>query len=457
MRLREELNRVWVPARIVRPAHLKITPIAKRLEDKFGGAPRQVTPMRNLLEEVERKLTASRGKLTGLERRQRKVIPFLLWTSPQKWSENEKLVTEFLSWVDSDWKAGPRQLWRHYLLNMDPGSLATRRLGTWLKERQERLSPTLQAFSKKWDLYMPNQAISKLASSLLVNGEVIAEIESLKIGKDSLLRSAFLLSVLESVGQQLKSYRQPTIINQTIKSLLAPLGDIPTNKMQGPDDLRQGGLKSIVEGLVLWANKQDQSLIDQTLDLLYQLIGDPRLPQCHGRWNPIDPNVRELVEQWLTKVTIDAFFRFMRELRTDRDDMVQERERFWRGYEKSITRAWLITGRNGEGLAKKLLDKSYGKFASGANVHHDHLGLMFRIGNYIIFEMNKTGATLFWPSGDNSMPGFFLPEYHRSMLISACPHGPESGATLFRLTHSTGWQYKYKNNIFWKTRILPKP
>ena len=304
---------------------------------------------------------------------------------------------------------------------------------------------------------MPNKEISKLASSLLVNGEVIAEIESLKIGKDSLLRSAFLLSVLESVGQQLKSYRQPTIINQTIKSLLAPLGDIPTNKMQGPDDLRQVGLKSIVEGLVLWANKQDQSLIDQTLDLLYQLIGDPRLPQCHGRWNPIDPNVRELVEQWLTKVTIDAFFRFMRELRTDRDDMVQERERFWRGYEKSITRAWLITGRNGEGLAKKLLDKSYGKFASGANVHHDHLGLMFRIGNYIIFEMNKTGATLFWPSGDNSMPGFFLPEYHRSVLISACPHGPESGATLFRLTHSTGWQYKYKNNIFLKTRILPKP
>jgi hypothetical protein len=457
MRLREELNRTWVPGRFVRPAHLGITPIAKMLEEKFGGVPKPVPPMPNMLKEVERKLIEGRGNIAELDRRQCKAIPFLLWTSPQGWSENEQFLQDYLAWADRNWRAGPRQLWRHYLLNMDPGSLATRRIGAWIEARADRLSLTLQAFSKKWDLFRPNQAIAKLGGALLANAEVIAEIESLKIGRDTLLKSAFLLSVLETIGEQLKHYRQSTDIALTLKSLLTPLGDTPTHKMQGPADLREGALRSIVEGLVKWAENQKQIIIEQTLDLIYQLIGDPRLPQCQGRWQAIDAAVREVVEQWLTKVTIDAFFRFMRELHTDRDDMVREREQFWRAYERAITRAWLITGRDGEPLAVKLLDKSFAKFASGANVQRDHLGLMFRIGSYVVLEMNKTGSTLFWPAGDQDMPGFFLHEYNRASLINSCPQGPDYGAARFKMKHmpTNGWYKKYVNQIYYKTNVKP--
>ena len=455
MGLKEELNRVWKPARFLRPAHLQIIPIAKRLEEKFGGAPRPVEPMRNLMEEVERKLTVSQGNINGLERRQLKVIPFLLWTSPQKWSENEKLVTDFLDWADSNWKAAPRQLWRHYLLNMDPGSLATRRIGTWLSKHQLRLSPSLQAFSHKWDLFIPSQAIAKLAHSLLANAEVIAEIESLKIARDTLLRSAFLLSVLESLGQQLRKYQQATAITSRLKQLLAQLGEMPTNKMLGPPDLQDSALKSIVEGVVIYTNNHDVSAVEQTLDFLYYFIGDPRLPQSRSRWNPIDDEICELVKRWLNRISIEAFFRFMKTMPADRLDMVLARERFWHGYEKSISRAWLVVGREGESLATNLLGKSFGKFNAGPNVHRDHLGLMLQIGNYIVFEMNKTGATLFWPAGDNGMQEFFLPEYNRSKLIYACPNSPDSGSPRFRLTHSPGWQAKYRMYIYRYTRILP--
>ena len=458
MRLREELNRTWVPGRFVRPANLSITPIAKMLEEKFGGVPKPVTPMPNMLKEVERRLVESKGNIAELDRRQCKAIPFLLWNSPQGWSENEQFLQDYLAWADGNWRAGPRQLWRHYLLNMDTGSLATRRLGAWLEARADRLSLPLQTFSKKWDLFKPNQATAKLGGALLANAEVIAEIESLKIGRDTLLKSAFFLSVLETIGKQLKNYRQGTDIALTLKSLLTPLGDTPTHKMQGPADLREGALRSIIEGLVKWAEKREQAVIEQILDLIYQLIGDPRLPHCQGRWQSIDISVRELVENWLTKVTIDAFFRFMRELHTDRDDMVHERESFWRAYERAITRAWLITGRDGEALAEKLLDKSFGKFVSGANVHRDHLGLMFRIGDYIVLEMNKTGSTLFWPAGDKGMPGFFLHEYSRDTLIKSCSYGPDYGSPRFKMTHlpTKGWYQKYVDQIYYHTSVKPK-
>ena len=94
MRLREELNRTWVPGRFVRPAHLGITLIAKMLEDKFGGVPKPFPPIPNLLKEVERKLIEGQGNIAELDRRQCKAIPFLLWTSPQGWSENEQFLKD---------------------------------------------------------------------------------------------------------------------------------------------------------------------------------------------------------------------------------------------------------------------------------------------------------------------------------------------------------------------------
>lgn len=457
MGLRAELNRVWPTPKFVRPANLKIIPIVKELEKLFPPAPTPVTPMTNLLEEVERILTKTQGNLAVLNRRQMMVIPFLLWTAPERWSENENFVTDYLAWADGNWRAAPRHLWTHYFLNMDPKSRATVILGAWLQHRLEKLSPTVRQFSQKWDLFRPDQAITTLAGSLLSNTEILSEFDLLKINRDRLLRSALILSVLESVGHQLSGYRQATTIILKIKTLLEPLGDTPLYKMTGSADLHKRALKSIVEGLVIWTENYNPTLTDQTLDLLHKLIGDPRLPQYQGRWQPISNYIRDIVEQWLTKITIDAFFRFMRELQVDREDMVQERETFWRGYQKYITRAWLITGRDGEALAVQLLDKSFGKFVTGRNVQRDHLGLMFRIGNYVIFEMNKIGGTLFWPAADHSLPGFALPEYNRSELMSACPSRPESGNPRFRLMHNPpgGWQAKYELHIRRITNISP--
>ncbi len=451
--LRDALTRGWTVPRFVPPVMFAIEPVAQDLERRFGGIPPEPRPPRNLLDEVEHLLIAQGGDIGPLSLRQRRAVPHLLWSSPKGWSEHERLVRDYLAWADRDWPRAPRRLWKHYVLNMDPRSLATRRLGPWLAAKADRLPPALGDFARNWTLFEPMRGVAKVAESLLAGGDFIGELTGLGIGDDDVRRSAFLLSVLEAIGQQLRGYRQPCEIAVTLKELLRPLGEQPTAKMQGSQDLRQGALKSLVEGLVLWADRQGEPARPQTLDLLYVLIGDPRLHA--GRWQGIDPAVRRTVERWLTKITLDVFFRFMREVPTDRTDMVESRVAYWRGYERSISRAWLLVGRNAEIKARNVLDRSFATFAAGSNVQADHLGLLIQIGGLVILEMNKTGSTLFWPVADPTMPGLFERTYSRSRLMDACPSGPYPGVERFRLQHQPpqGWQGKYTSVIGQRTRI----
>ena len=451
MRLRDELNRTWAPVRFVRPATLAIAPVAEDLERRFGGVPVPLPPLPNLLEETERRLIVGKGDISGLDRRHRKALPYILWTSSRGWSENERLVKDYLAWADRDWRTAPRQLWGHYLLNMNPGNFATDRLATWLGARADRLTPTLREFSRKWDLFKPKPGIAKVAASLLTGPDLIAEMAGLRIDRDKLLRSAFLLSVFAALGRQLHNYRLSCGIAATLKELLADLGDTPILNMQGPGSLRQSALKSLVEGLVNWTDTLSKEARNPTLDLLHTLIGDPRL---HApRWSNIEAGVRETVERWLTEITLETFFEVFKSQQTANPKMVAEREIFWRGYRKKISRAWLITGADGRAIAKRLLGKSFGQFSSGAGAAH--LGLMMQMGNYVILEMNQNGRTLFWPISDAEMPGFYQPEYRRATLIDRCQQETiiSRKAGRFHMIHRNPpgqkmyWQSKYEEKI----------
>ncbi|MGV0951411.1 MAG: EH signature domain-containing protein [Azonexus sp.] len=455
MRLSDELSRTWAPVQFVRPAHLAIQPVVEDLERRFGGIPVPLPPLPNLLAETERYLIAGRGDISGLDQRHRKAVPYILWTSPRGWSENERLVRDYLAWADRDWRTAPRQLWGHYLLNLNPGSLATDRFAAWLDARADRLTPTLREFSKKWDLFRPERGIARIAGSLLTGPDLIAEIAGLKIDRDKLLRSTFLLSVFESFGRQLHNYHQSSGIAARLKGLLAELGDTPLHHMQGPSTLRQGALKSLVEGLVTWATRLGKEVRAPTLDLLHTLIGDPRLHSPH--WSNIETGVQTTVEHWLTEFTLGAFFAVFRIQHAANPTMVEKSEAFWRSYlnMEKISRAWLITGGTGRGIAKRLLGTSFGQFSDAAGA--DCLGLMLQIGNYVILEMNQNDSTLFWRAGDQDMPEFFEPLYHRKDLIHRCPlHPTKADVGRFRLDHNTGWMLKCDSTIRRISGVSPR-
>ncbi len=340
--LKDRLRRHWPVRRFNAPERLAIEPVVREIAKRFGGAPRPLPPPRDLLREAEARLIAAGGDFQALTGAQRRRVPWFLWESERCWHENRQLVADFLNWAQDHWRNAPTRLWRHYLLHLDPDTYATERVAGWLREQQHRLPERLRSFSERWSLFEPKTAIKRIAKALILGDEVIQEINALGIDQDDLLRSSFLLHVLEGVGLRLHEGQGQSEIATRLKGLLGTLGETPTYRMQGTDATRRRALKSLVEGLVVWADRLGEPTIDQTLDLLYLLIGDPRLHPA--RWQGIDETTRRIVEGWLTKKTLDSFFRFMLEMQSDRPDMVEERESFWRGYEKRISRAWLIVG-----------------------------------------------------------------------------------------------------------------
>lgn len=449
--LKTELSKVSKPPRFVLSSKLAIEPVVEELEKRIGGAPLELRPSRDFLKESEDLLIVGQGDISGLSRRQRWAVPYFLWNSEREWWKNTVLIDDLLAWADREGNAAPGRLWGHYLLNMNPESVATQRLAHWLDARCDKLAPALRDFSKNCDLFKPEQAIAKFAGSLLAGPFLIDEIIDLRVDREKLLKSACLLSVFKTLGQRLRDYQHSSVVPQTLKHLLADLRENPIHKMQGHAGLGQAAQTSLVEGLVIWADRQGDAAVIPTLDFLHILIGDPRL--YGARWTEIDTGVRQTVERWLTDITLETFFVVFRSQQTANPKMVAERELFWRGYRRKISRAWLITGINGRAIAERLLGKSFGQFGSSAGA--DHLGLMMQMGSYVILEMNQNGRTLFWPMSDAAMPDFYQAEYKRGALIDLCRQATLASRDggRFHMIHSNPpgqkmyWQSKYEDKI----------
>lgn len=449
--LREALARPWKAPRFAVPEHLKIEPLVEKLRERFGGVGKPLRPPNDLLREAEQRLIASNGDIHALtEKRQKRAIPWFLWTSERAWHRNRRLVDDLLTWAADNWRSAPLRLWSHYLLHLDPDCYATQKCAQWLERRQDRLPERLREFSRDWALFQPKPAIDKLARALLTDMDAIAQIQGLGIARHTVLKSTLLVRVLIRLGEVLAKHTDDCQATKTLDCLLEPLGETPIYKMEAAQDLKQKALKSLVEGLVWWAQGRGEPRIAQTLDLLHWLIGDPRLH--FALWIGIDEDVRKIVEGWLTRITLDAFFRFMmstnKDLSNGNSDMVKEREAFWRGYQNAISHAWLIVGNKFIADANKALNDSFATFSqSGADP--DHLGLLLGIGSYIVLEMNKDGYTLFWPAGDPSMPKLYLKRCNRASLLHACTYEVKIGDNLavvperFRSGHRGPWQDKY--------------
>lgn len=447
---KEKCNETWNPPKFIQPTHWRIEAIARELELRFGGVGKEPKPAREWLEETKQRLDQGNGDLSRLEPRHRRALPWILWDDEYDWSERRELVDNYFAWADSGWKTSVRRLWKHYLLNMDPASYATCELARWVGARRDRLTDSLRGFSERWDLFDPPEAIRRAAQVIFEGQDITVELEQLDLDRSDVLRSSFMLRVAEMVGQSLRT--KPPVragIAGTLKRWLAPLGENPIQAMQGgPQALRNRALKALVEGLVAWAESKGGAAVDETLDLIHTLIGDPRLHPA--RWNSIASETRQTVETWLSKITLEAFFRVMAELQTDNPQQVAQRQVFWHRYLQFVSRAWLIVARDGTGIAEKALDRSFGRFSN--NTQRDHAGLLLQIRNLVVLEMNKNGSTLFWMIGDTEMPGFFQKEYSRDRLLQLCNLAPESR---LRLTHQGDWQTRYENEILRRTGIAP--
>jgi hypothetical protein len=163
---------------------------------------------------------------------------------------------------------------------------------------------------------------------------------------------------------------------------------------QARDELRRRALAEFVEGFVSWQRRVDRRDRDPgpVMDLLTSVNEDPRFSPM--RWRGIVAQATiDIIEGWLTRHTIEAFFRVVTRLPIQRQDMWHDRREFWMAYRDFVRRAWLIVGERGVPFAQEEKIR-FGRFRGGAFA--DHCGLVLDFGDLCALEMNMKGRAILW-------------------------------------------------------------
>lgn len=444
--LGKALPRIPHPIRTSRKSALEVE--ADKVARTFGGVPKDPEPSTASIDKVEQRLVRSPSALHSFSRDELRVVPHLIWGSGDRWRLDTGFVRDYLDVADRKWKAGLRRIWRHYLLNLDPACPATLETAAWFRERRGKLPELMKAFSVRHNLFEPERAPGHFARSLIDGHELTDELEELGLATGVLRTSAFCVSTLDAVGRLMPSSPGTSRVVDRLRVLLngAPRNAIGEAVCAQP--LRESALRSLVDGLVGWQEIHDpkDANLDIVLDFLLSLNGDPRFTP--ERWKgKVAPDSVSAVERWLSRKTIEAFFRVIDALKTDRPDMWQERRRFWLSYLPHVTKAWLVVGPDAVFAAEKE-GLRFGKFAPGGGTQYDQCGLMLQIGELCVMEMNKNGSAIFWRPGARGLPGLYEESYRRSSYVNA-----RDERDVFRMMHQGAWQDRFRSKILQMTGI----
>ena len=445
--LARALPRVPRPVTPARKCGLELQ--ADAMAEAFGGIARDTEPPPDLLASLEQKLLRQPEALQGLVRRELKAAPYVIWGSDPRWRSDAEFVGRYLVEVAARWPTGPRRLWRHHVMNFDAGSPATRVLAAWLGDRLAQLPDGLQALSKAYALMEIERAPAVMAGAVLSRGTPSADFEGVGLGADAMRASGLSVETLDAVGRLLSEGSIAERVPDSLRALLAgdPADAITAASCGQPT--RDRALRSLVDGLVAWQTRidPDGQAPEPTLDFLLALNGDPRF--ARSRWQGrVAPGSIDAAERWLSRKTIDAFFRVVDALRTDRPDMWRERRAFWMSYLPHVARAWLVVGPHAVALAERE-GVRFGRFVTGDGTMADHCGLVLQVKSACVLEMNKNGSAIFWHSGAPGLPGPFDETYNRAALRSR-----RTMQEVFVERHVPGtWQRKFRDRLFQMTGL----
>lgn len=450
MALSDELKKPLPSFRPVLPAKPRIVRLAEESGRKWGEPGIVVLKDEddNIINTVRRRLTANRGAMASLDRRQRKAIIQILWTLDPQWGEPVAFISRWLAWVDAEWRPAlaVKRIWRHHLLRFDAESVTTPVLADWLCRRSEHLPQPYKAFSDRWQLFDTATAALVIADSLMTTNDFAMDVEALAIGRGTVRQSALMASILEVVGKRLLSGVNPP---DPVRRVSVLIGDASggLRQIEAPEPLRRRACGRLADGLVFWAIRRGDDLAEgRVLDLLLTLLGDPRL--MPAAWDGVGEETVRQVEAWLSRKTLEVFFNIIDHLNTDAPHQWPHRKQFWERYLPYIKGAWLLCGPHAVPIADRM-GVRYGR-VTGPGVQGDHCALMLRIGGLTVVEMNKNAAAVFFDIGNVQAPIFYITDtpYSRARFGSHCND---------RLSHNRSenmhWQSKFRDHIHDRTGI----
>ena len=448
MKFRTELRVPIVRPMLQRPAESPLLQAALRAAAQFGGVGHEPEPPEDRVARARAALAAGPAAVEALEKEDLRALPYVLFSRDGR-LEDTALVTAWLARSGVAWRGAPRAIWRHHLLNLLPRSVVSEAIGRWLREWQERLPAGLQAFGDRFNLHDPVAAVDALTDVALRDGTLLECLNAIGLRPELVRLSPLLLAVLGCIGERLSADQSPRWLEHV--AALAQGGPALFELPGAPPEVAAAARKRLLEGVVRRQTRDDPAHVSPAaaLDFVLSVNGDPRFPP--DRWTrTVDSSVIAIVHQWLTRQTMEEFFRIVDRLKTERDDMWRGRRTFWLRYLKHISAVWLIVGRQGQIIARETA-LAYGGFAPGQGASDTHCGLMMTIGSLVILEMNQNGAALFWTVGEK-MPEMYM--RYPDHLYSRDDFLRSQAVSWRRLTHQSGWEANFADHIAKATGIL---
>lgn len=370
---------------------------ARLIEARWGGARIDPKPRPDVFAAVKGAIEAGKRGMEALSPRLLPLVPYAMLYGAHAGRDDGNVVRAFLERLHEAGRSAPRRLWPHYLLSIEHDDLATNELAIWLSAYRSGLPVHLQAFNEKYHALDPTSTTDRMAREVLTGGGIDTDFQQVGIGPERLHTAALLAEVLGSVGSLLSAGARPVDTVRAARAILPVQCKHAIDQTQAREPAKLRAIGACVEGLVAWQRRVDptDSKPDAVLDFVLELNDDPRFSAV--RWTGIVPKPTVgIVEDWLTKHTIEAFFRVANQLRIERGDMWSERRKFWMSYLPFVRRAWLIVGDQGISFAKRERIR-FGRFSGGANA--GHCGLMLDFGDLRVLEMNMNGRAILWRPG----------------------------------------------------------
>lgn len=448
--LRKEIPQLFTPGFGLR--HDAVADEASRMEKMWGGARMDVQPGPDLFMEIKAALQAGIRGIEALPMRLLPYVPFAMLYGEHTARDDADTLRAFLSRMHEAGRAAPRRLWPHYLLTLERDDAATNELGLWLKAHRQGLPERLMDFTEKYDALDPATAPSNMAREVLTGDGIESDFRSIGVGLERLHTAALLVEILGAAGRLLQSEARPADAVRPIRALLPAQRKCAIDETEAREPARRRARGAFIEGLIEWQRRSDpdDAKPGAVLDLVLDLNEDPRFNAV--RWNGVVPKpTMEIVEAWLTKHTLEAFFRVATAIKIERRDMWEARHRFWKFYLPHVQRAWLIVGDKGVDHAKREGIR-FGRFSGGASA--DHCGLMLDLGDLIVLEMNMMGRAILWRPNDvqrDRFPTFYDgTPFNRALLNLAVPSRETWQNGCIGLSHNPppdGWFRKFADQI----------
>jgi hypothetical protein len=381
-------------------------------------------PPSDFLEGLRRQLTAaSRAKrLSELTSRQLRYAPWLLWNGKSPAANLPGLLTMILDRAASS-RADLRRLIQAYLRDFSIGAPGIPEAAQCIRKQLANADPRLENWrqaQREVQLFDPVKGPLSLAARLLSEEDPGIILARYKLEDEILARGGYMLAVEDAV----RARAPPMLLAHGAIALERILKIIAPSKSELRFESRRAETaRALLAAWLTGRREPERALQEPVRRVLLDWLRDPRLPVNKQRWRDVGERETSLVRQWLSRASLNLFFRLIDDQHT-RGMHWPYRRAFWFAYLElgAIEDAWLALG--GESYhsahAVRELGGAYGRLLGDSR----QSALLLRIGRLVISEFTHIGKVRAWLYGSREAPQLGQQQYSRHEFMGECLQFP---------------------------------